>query len=46
MVFLTIEPKWDSFRGQPAFQSLLRRCGLPELEATTSSRFLAEKGLG
>lgn len=45
MVFLTVEPKWDPFRGQPAFQSLLERCGLPQLQATTASRFLAERKL-
>ena len=39
MVFLTVEPKWDPFRDQPAFQSLLERCGLPQLEAGTASRF-------
>jgi TolB-like protein/Flp pilus assembly protein TadD len=33
MVFLTVEPKWDPFRGDPEFQSLLRRCGLPSVEA-------------
>lgn len=28
MVFLTVEPKWDSYRQQGQFQELLRRCGL------------------
>jgi hypothetical protein len=28
MVFLNVEPKWDSLRGSPRFQSLLHRVGL------------------
>jgi TolB-like protein/Tfp pilus assembly protein PilF len=28
MVFLNVEPKWDSLRGSPDFQSILRRVGL------------------
>lgn len=28
MVFLNVEPKWDSLHGSPHFQSLLRRVGL------------------
>lgn len=27
LIFLTIDPKWDSFRGDPGFRSLLERCG-------------------
>jgi TolB-like protein/Flp pilus assembly protein TadD len=41
MVFLTVEPKWDPLRGQPSFQSLLQRCGLPLLEASDASRLPA-----
>lgn len=28
MVFLTVEPKWDSLRNEPRFQRLLQECGL------------------
>ncbi len=37
MVFLTVEPKWDPFRGDPSFQSLLERCGLPLVAAPRPS---------
>ena len=43
MVFLTVEPKWDALRGQPSFQSLLQRCGLPLLETGDTSRLPAGK---
>ena len=43
MVFLTVEPKWDPLRGQPAFQSLLQRCGLPVLEPGNILRFPTRK---
>lgn len=35
MVFLTVEPKWDTFRRQPSFQSLMQRCGLPQFESSS-----------
>ena len=35
MVFLTVEPKWDTFRRQPSFQSLMQHCGLPEFESSS-----------
>lgn len=35
MVFLTVEPKWDAFRRQPSFHSLMQRCGLPEFEPSS-----------
>ncbi|MGO8709062.1 MAG: winged helix-turn-helix domain-containing protein [Terracidiphilus sp.] len=35
MVFLTVEPKWDPFRRQPSFHSLMQRCGLPEFESSS-----------
>ncbi len=38
MVFLTVEPKWDRFRGQAPFQSLLEHCGLPSPAAVYSAR--------
>jgi TolB-like protein/Flp pilus assembly protein TadD len=41
VVFLTVEPKWDPLRGQPAFQSLLQRCGLPVLDAAEVPRLRA-----
>jgi len=37
MVFLTVEPKWDPFRDDPSFQSLLERCGLPLVTAPRAS---------
>ncbi len=46
MVFLTVEPKWDRFRGEPRFRSLMGDCGLPVLEADPSRRRPAAKGAG
>ena len=43
MVFLTVEPKWDPLRGQPQYQTLLQRCGLPVLEPGNILRFPARK---
>ena len=30
LVFLPVDPKWDSFGDEPRFQSLLDRCGLSD----------------
>ena len=38
VVFLTVEPKWDRFREQAAFQELLERCGLASTPAVYSAR--------
>lgn len=27
LIFLTVDPKWDSYRAEPRFQALLARCG-------------------
>ena len=27
LIFLTVDPKWDRYRGDPRFQALLARCG-------------------
>ncbi len=44
MVFLTVEPKWDRFRDEPRFGSLLRDCGLPLGDAGEGGRRPAAKG--
>ncbi|MGD0157291.1 MAG: winged helix-turn-helix domain-containing protein [Terracidiphilus sp.] len=44
MVFLTVEPKWDTFRRQPSFQSLMQRCGLPEFEPSNRLQSPSPKG--
>ena len=31
LVFLTVDSKWDPYRGDPRFQALLKRCGIREL---------------
>lgn len=30
MVFLSVEPKWDSLRCEPRFQNILRRLGFSQ----------------
>ncbi len=30
LAFLPVDPKWDTFRGDPRFQALLKRCGFSE----------------
>ncbi|MGB8662053.1 MAG: winged helix-turn-helix domain-containing protein [Candidatus Acidiferrum sp.] len=32
LVFLPIDPKWDAYRADPRFLSLLKRCGFPNLQ--------------
>jgi TolB-like protein/cytochrome c-type biogenesis protein CcmH/NrfG len=29
LIFLPVDPKWDPYRDDPRFQSLLKRCGFP-----------------
>ena len=43
IAFLTVEPKWDPLRGQPQYQTLLQRCGLPRLETGDVLRFPVRK---
>lgn len=31
LIFLPVDPKWDTFRADPRFHTLLARCGLPRL---------------
>jgi hypothetical protein len=31
MVFLPVDPKWDRYRAEPRFTSLLERCGFADL---------------
>ncbi len=38
MVFLTVEPKWDPFRNQPRFLSLLKDCAFPVLDGRQPAR--------
>lgn len=33
LVFLTTDPRWDMFRAEPRFSSLLARCGFPQLKS-------------
>jgi TolB-like protein/Tfp pilus assembly protein PilF len=44
MVFLTVEPKWDPFRNQPRFLSLLNDCALPVLDGRPPGREPAPRG--
>jgi TolB-like protein/Flp pilus assembly protein TadD len=37
LIFLTVEPKWDSYRGDSRFEALLARCGFTRADVTTSS---------
>jgi hypothetical protein len=37
LIFLTVEPKWDSYRGGSRFEALLARCGFTRADTTTSS---------
>ncbi len=32
LIFLPVDPKWDTFRGEPMFQALLDRCGFTRAE--------------
>jgi len=27
LIYLTVDPKWDSYRAEPRFEALIARCG-------------------
>ena len=37
LVFLTVDPKWDPYRGDSRFEALLARCGFTPADTTTNS---------
>jgi hypothetical protein len=36
LVYLTVDPKWDSYRADPRFEALLVRCGFRRTASPTS----------
>ena len=43
LVFLPVDPKWDSYRSDPRFTALLARCGFTERIPINPSHALNER---